>query len=185
MEPLGPLTAEDAYNAFAEQAEALADGGVDIIFVETMMSIEEAEVAVKAAKDKTSLPVCASMTFEAGPAGIRTMWGVDIQTGIERLSAAGADILGSNCGRGFDEMLLVIKEMRPLTDKPILAQANAGIPEWVDGVSIYKETPEVTAPKAEELLKLGINILGGCCGTGPEHIREMRKLVDQFNSAAK
>lgn len=183
LEPMGTLTLEDAYDAFVQQAKALAEGGVDILFVETMMSIEEAETAVKAAKESTNLPVSATMTFEAGPAGLRTMWGVDIKTAVERLTLAGADIIGSNCGRGFDEMIEVVKEMRPLTDKPILAQANAGIPEWVNGVSVYKETPEVILPKAEQLLRLGVNIIGGCCGTGPEHIRAIHKLVAEFNTS--
>ncbi|MGE5351049.1 MAG: homocysteine S-methyltransferase family protein [Acidobacteriota bacterium] len=185
LEPLGPLNLQDAYNAFAEEALALAEGGVDVIFVETMMSIEEAETAVRAAKEKTGLPVSASMTFEVGPSGPRTMWGVDVKTSIERLTAAGADIIGSNCGRGFDEMIQVISEMRPLTQLPILAQANAGIPEWVEGVSVYRETPDVISPKAEELLKMGVNIIGGCCGTGPQHIREIRKLADKFNDRKK
>lgn len=185
LEPLGPLNLQDAYSAFAEEAEALAEGGADVIFVETMMSIEEAETAVRAAKEKTGLPVSASMTFEVGASGPKTMWGVDIRTSIERLTQAGADIIGSNCGRGFDEMIQVIREMRSLTTMPLLAQANAGIPEWVDGLSVYKETPEVISPKAEELLKMRINIIGGCCGTGPEHIKEIRKLVDKFNANMK
>ncbi|MDP4172368.1 MAG: homocysteine S-methyltransferase family protein [Bacteroidota bacterium] len=183
LEPLGTLTLSDAYDAFAQQAKALSLGGVDILFIETMMSIEEAETAVRAAKDKTNLPVAATMTFEVSPTGIRTMWGVDVKTAVERLSQAGADIIGSNCGRGFDEMIEVIKEMRPLTQKPILAQANAGIPEWINGQSVYNETPEVILPKAETLLKLGVNIIGGCCGTGPEHIRAIRKLVLEFNTS--
>ncbi len=177
LEPLGDLSEEHAYNYFAEIAEALAEGGVDILFVETMMSIEEAEIAVKAAKEKTSLPVAATMTFEAGAAGLRTMWGVDIQTAVSRLTDAGADIIGSNCGKGFDEMIEVVKEMRPLTRLPILAQANAGLPEVIDGVNTYKETPEKISPKAKKLLELGVNIIGGCCGTGPDHIRELKKII--------
>jgi methionine synthase I (cobalamin-dependent) len=97
------------------------------------------------------------------------------------LSQVGADVIGSNCGRGFDEMIEIIEEMRPLTTKPIIAQSNAGIPESVNGVSVYEETPEWIVPKAEKLLQLGVNILGGCCGTGPDHIRKMRSLVDKFN----
>ncbi|MCU7495641.1 MAG: 5-methyltetrahydrofolate--homocysteine methyltransferase [Ignavibacteria bacterium] len=181
LSPLGPLNLQEAYDAFAEEAEALAEGGVDVIFVETMMSIEEAETAVKAAKEKTGLPVCASMTYEVGPSGPKTMWGVDVKTSIERLTEAGADVIGSNCGRGFDEMIMVMRQMRPLTEKPVLAQSNAGIPEWVNGLSVYKETPGIILPKAEELLKIGINIIGGCCGTGPHHIREIRKLADKYN----
>jgi 5-methyltetrahydrofolate--homocysteine methyltransferase len=180
IEPLGPRTVQEAYGIFAEQAEALAEGGVDVIFVETMMAAEEAEIAVKAAKEKTNLPVAATMTFELGKAGLRTMWGVDVRTAVQRLTAAGADVVGANCGRGFDDMIAIVQEMRPLTARPIVAQPNAGIPEWVDGLSIYKETPEIIQPKAKRLLQLGVNILGGCCGTGPEHIKMMRACINAF-----
>lgn len=185
IEPLGPRTEQETFDIFAEQAMALAAGGVEVIFVETMMAAEEAEIAVRAVKAKTNLPVVATMTFEMGKAGLRTMWGVDVASAVHRLTAAGADVLGANCGRGFDEMIAIIQEMRPLTEKPIIAQSNAGIPEWVEGISVYKETPELILPKAEKLLQLGVNILGGCCGTGPEHIRAMRKLVDTFSKQDK
>jgi 5-methyltetrahydrofolate--homocysteine methyltransferase len=115
-----------------------------------------------------------------GKAGLRTMWGVDVKTAVQRLTAAGADVIGANCGRGFDDMIAIIQEMRPLTSTPLIAQPNAGIPEWVDGVSVYQETPAMIQPKAEKLLQLGVNILGGCCGTGPEHIKKMRAVVDAF-----
>lgn len=178
LEPLGELPEQDAFDMFAEQAEALAEGGVDVIYVETMMAAEEAEIAIRAVKERTNLPVIATMTFELGKAGLRTMWGVDVATAVQRLTDAGADIIGANCGRGFEEMMAIVREMRPLTTRPIIAQSNAGIPDLVDGVSVYKETPEIIEPKAGELLQLGVNILGGCCGTGPEHIKMMRRLVD-------
>lgn len=184
IEPLGPRTAEEAYDIFAEQAEALAEGGVDVIFIETMMAAEEIEIAIRAAKEKTHLPVVATMTFELGKAGLRTMWGVDIASAVRRLSDAGADVIGSNCGKGFDEMIAIIGEMRPLTTKPVIAQSNAGIPEWVDGISVYKETPEIIEPKAREIVNLGVNIIGGCCGTGPEHIRKMRHMVDEMRKGS-
>ncbi|MCX6151357.1 MAG: homocysteine S-methyltransferase family protein [Ignavibacteriales bacterium] len=180
LEPLGDLSLDKAYDIFAEQLEALAEGGVDIIFIETMMAIEEAEIAVKAAKEKTNLPVAATMTFEAGQSGLRTMWGVDITTAVERLTSAGADIIGSNCGRGFDEMIEVVKAMRSLTSLPILAQANAGIPELINGINVYKETPELISAKVEYLLNERVNIIGGCCGTGPQHIKAIRLLVDKI-----
>ncbi len=178
IDPLGSRTVQEAYDIFSEQAEALVEGGADVLFVETMMAAEEAEIAVRAAKEKTKLPVVATMTFELGKAGLRTMWGVDVNTAVSRLTDAGADIIGSNCGRGFDDMIAIVREMRPLTSKPIIAQSNAGIPDWVDGISVYKETPEIIELKAKELLNLGVNILGGCCGTGPGHVRKMRQLVD-------
>jgi 5-methyltetrahydrofolate--homocysteine methyltransferase len=185
IEPLGPRTVQEVYDIFAEQAIALAEGGVDVIFVETMMAAEEAEIAVRAVKEKTHLPVVATMTFELGKAGLRTMWGVDVGTAVHGLTAAGADVIGANCGRGFDEMIAIIQEMRPLTRQPIIAQSNAGIPEWSDGVAVYKETPEAIQPQAEKLLQLGVNILGGCCGTGPEHIKKMRELVDTFRAKSR
>ena len=179
LEPLGTLSESDAYNIFAEQAIALEQGGVNVLYIETMMAPEEATIAVKAAKENTKLPVVASMTFELGNAGLRTMWGVDVKTAAEKYSEAGADVIGANCGKGFDEMIAIIKELRPLTNKPIIAQANAGIPEWIHGMSVYTETPEVIAPKAEELINAGVNIIGGCCGTGPEHIRKIKEILDR------
>lgn len=180
LDPLGPRTVAETFDIFAEAAEGLASGGVDVIFVETMMAVEEAEIAVRAAKERTGLPVSATLTFEKGKSGLRTMWGVDIPTAVQRLTDAGADILGANCGRGFDEMVEIVTAMRPLSEKPILAQANAGIPEWVDGVSVYRETPETILPQVRALLSSGVTILGGCCGTGPGHIRAMRRSVDEF-----
>jgi 5-methyltetrahydrofolate--homocysteine methyltransferase len=179
LEPYGKLSIQKAYDAFAEQIEALAEGGVDLFFVETMMSIEEAETAVRAAKDRTNLPVAAAMTFNSG---LKTIFGVDISVAVQKLTDAGADIIGSNCGRGFDEMFKVISEMKSLTIKPLLAQANAGLPELVDGKFIYKETPKIILPKVEKLLRCGVKIIGGCCGTSPQHIRAMRGLVDKANS---
>jgi 5-methyltetrahydrofolate--homocysteine methyltransferase len=180
IEPLGTRTVQEAYDIFSEQAEALAQGGVDLIFVETMMAAEEAEIAIKAAKQETKLHVVATMTFDSGKTGMRTMWGVDVKTAVQRLTDAGADVVGANCGRGFDDMIEIVREMRPLTNKPIVAQPNAGIPVLVDGALVYKDTPQIVIAKAEWLLKLGVNILGGCCGTGPAHIKLMRELVDKF-----
>lgn len=183
LEPIGSISDNFAYEIFCEQAKILEEAGVDILIIETMMAIEEAVIAVKAAKENTSLPVSASMTFELGKTGLKTPWGVDIQTAVNELTNAGADIIGSNCGKGFDEMIQVIAEMKKLTTKPILAQSNAGIPELVGGNLFYKETPEMIAPKVLELLKSGVNILGGCCGTNPLHIKKMRAVLDLFLSS--
>ncbi|MGE5315760.1 MAG: homocysteine S-methyltransferase family protein [Acidobacteriota bacterium] len=177
IEPMGEARAEDVSDAFAREVRALAKAGVDVLQVETMMAIDEAVLAVRAAKEHASLPVIATMTFEGSGGVYNTMWGVSVEEAVERLSEAGADILGANCGNGFDEMIGIIGAMRPLTHKPLLAKANAGMPEWVDGVAVYKQTPEVIREKAERLLALGINIIGGCCGTGPAHIRTIAELV--------
>jgi len=180
LEPIGAASPRDIADAFKEQAIALAEGGVDLFIVETMMAVEEAELAIRAVKEATGLPVAATMTFELGPRGFRTMWGVDIPTAVQRLSDAGADIIGANCGRGFDEMIGIIQEMRPLTQKPILAQPNAGLPSWSEGKAVYSEIPDSVKPKVEALLRAGVNIIGGCCGTTPEHIRVIRQVAECF-----
>lgn len=180
MAPLGNLTAEKAYEIFAEQAEALAEGGADIIFVETMMAVEEAEAALRAAKEASGLPVSVSMTFDKTEAGVRTSWGVDAAMAVERLSAAGADVIGANCGNGVEIVIEVIRQMRSLTPLPLLAQPNAGIPEIIDNQIVYKETPQSMSKKLREILDIGVNILGGCCGTTPKHIRMFRKLIDEI-----
>jgi 5-methyltetrahydrofolate--homocysteine methyltransferase len=184
LEPFGTRTLEEAYEVFGESASALAEGGVDLILIETMMAIEEAEVALRASKERTGLPVFVTMTFERGASGLRTSWGVDVPTAARRLEEAGADAIGANCGRGVGEMIDIIGAMRPLTTLPIIAQANAGLPEWVGGVSVYRETPEAIRPDIERLLGQGIALLGGCCGTGPDHIRMMRSAIDaQYHGA--
>jgi len=183
LEPLGDAVESDVYDAFAEQIDALAAAGVDVIQVETMMAIEEALLAVRAAKEHSTLPVIATMTFEQNGDAFNTMWGVTVEDAVRALTDAGADVLGANCGNGFDEMIGIVGAMRPLTDKPILAKANAGLPVMMNGVAVYRETPETMRPKAERLLELGVNILGGCCGTGPGHIRTIRELVDARKGA--
>ncbi|MBD3224201.1 MAG: hypothetical protein GF313_05690 [Caldithrix sp.] len=177
MEPYGQWTQQQMYDVFVEQARALADGGVDILFVETMMMIEEAETALRAAKESTSLPVAATMTFEQTDRGVHTSWGVTPQMAVQRLTDGGADILGSNCGDGVEVMIAAMNAMRPLTPLPLLAQPNAGRPEIVDKKAVYTTTPEVMQPQISALLHTGINLLGGCCGTRPQHIAMMRRLL--------
>lgn len=178
LEPFGDIALDEAYNAFYDQASALKEAGTDFIFIETMSALDEAEIALKACKDAVKVPISVTMTFEAGREGIKTNWGVDIAAAVDRLTLGKADLIGANCGRGFDEMLEVVKEMKNLTNKPIIAQANAGLPEYQDGKVIYKETPESVAEKAEFLIKFGVSIIGGCCGSGPEHIKAIRKIID-------
>jgi 5-methyltetrahydrofolate--homocysteine methyltransferase len=177
-EPMGTLPLQKAYDYFKEQAEALAEGGVDLFYVETMMAVEEAEIAVKAAKESTGLPVVGSMTFDLAGDSVRTSWGVDVPTMVRRLSAAGADVLGANCGNGVEVVLRAMREMRPLTRLPLMAQPNAGLPEIKNSLIVYPETPESFEEKMKAVLAVGIGILGGCCGSGPEHIRHLRHLIN-------
>ncbi len=178
MEPVGSVKAGDFYQAFKEQTLALVEGGANAIIVETMSSLEECQTAVRAAKENTNLLVIASMSFDPGKKGFRTMMGVDIPTMVKGLSESGADVIGTNCGGiGLEEMAEIIKEMRTLTDKPLIAQPNAGKPALVDGKTVYNESPEVMATQVEELIKAGANIIGGCCGTTPEHMSKIVKAI--------
>ncbi len=176
LEPFGDLKLRIAYDAFAEQAEALAGGGADVIYVETMSALDEVEVVLRAVKERTGLPTIVTMVFKAGRTGLRTSFGVDVVTAVQKLSEFGADVIGANCGDPED-IIVAIREMRPLTAKPIIAQPNAGIPELVDGTPVYRQTPEALQFCIEQLLKTGVNIIGGCCGVGPAHIRAMRQLM--------
>lgn len=182
LQPLGTLSEQEAYDGFAEQISALADGGVDAIFIETMMALEEIAIAIRAAKDLTSLPVSATMTFEIGKAGPRTAWGVSPEDMVSQLADSGVDIIGANCGQGFEEMAQIVDIIGRRTDKFVLAQANAGMPVMKNGKSTYNESPESMESKAMRILESGVNIIGGCCGTGPEHIKALRNLVDEINA---
>ncbi len=179
IEPFGTVKLADAYDAFKEQAEALAEGGADMLFVETMMSVEEAETAVKAAKETTGLPVSATMTFNLTDSGVFTSFGVDAQTAVTRLTEAGADLVGSNCGEGVAVILAVLKEMQVLTELPLVGQPNAGKPRLGEKGYVYDETPEYMEPKIRELAGFNLGILGGCCGTTPEYIKMMRRVLDE------
>jgi len=129
-----------------------------------------------------STPVCATMTFESTPKGFFTIMGVSIKQAVEGLIDAGTDIIGSNCGNGIDNMIKIAAEFRKHTSYPLLIQSNAGLPGLVNGVDIYPETPEFMAEKCKQLLECGVNIIGGCCGTTPDHIAAFRKIADEFNS---
>lgn len=182
LQPLGTLSEQEAYDGFAEQISALADGRVDAIFIETMMALEEIAIAIRAAKDLTSLPVSATMTFEIGKAGPRTAWGVSPEDMVSQLADSGVDIIGANCGQGFEEMAQIVDIIGRRTDKFVLAQANAGMPVMKNGKSTYNESPESMESKAMRILESGVNIIGGCCGTGPEHIKALRNLVGEINA---
>ncbi len=184
LEPLGQGVSSSIQDSFREQAEALAESGVDLLIVETMMALEEAELAVQAAKN-TGLTVAATMSFEGGPRGFRTMWGVDIPTAVGRLSDAGVDIVGSNCGRGFDEMVEIIKEICTVSRTPVIAQPNAGLPQWIDGKAVYPTAPALIELQVRAMIRSGANIVGGCCGTGPEHIHTIRGVVDSLRNEMK
>ena len=186
LEPVGRRTKDELQKAFYEQIHALADGGVDLVIIETMADPEEACTAIRAAKQvDINMPVIATMTFEKTAQGIRTMMGTTTQDMVDRLTAEGADVIGANCGMGMEDMMKVVAEIRNFTDMPVLSQANAGAPVWDSGRNVYTETPQERAASVRELLKLQVQIIGGCCGTTPEHIRAIRQVVDEYNRSYK
>ena len=169
-----PLTEEQAYDAFAEQIVALSDGGVDAVNIETMIDITEAIIAVRAAKENTDLVVMSTMFFDKGPRGFFTMMGTPPADAVSKLQEAGADIVGANCGNGIDVMIELARELRAATDGYLLIHSNAGIPAPIGGEIVYPESPEYMAERFKVMAHdVGVNILGGCCGTTPEHIRAL------------
>ncbi len=176
LEPLGEETEPEMYEAFREQVVALEAGGADVVIVETMTAVEEAVLAVKAAKEHTGMAVIASFTFDPQPGGgYATMMGVRPDRFAEEMLAAGADVLGSNCGVGPDHMLEVIKALRAAApEAPLMAMPNAGMPVVENGQTVFKETPAQMADKIPALMAAGATVIGGCCGTSPEHIAAFR-----------
>lgn len=173
MEPLGTATAADIHALFEEQARALLEGGADGITIETMTSREEFEVAIRAARSAGARLVVAMMTFGKTRNGYRTMMGVSPEEAVRAGTDAGADILGSNCGQNLSmtEYAEIVRRFRDLTDKPVIVRPNAGRPDLLGPDVQYHQTPRLMAEQVSELVGAGANIIGGCCGTTPEHIR--------------
>jgi len=167
----GEITPREVYEAFREQILALVDGGADTIWLETMSSLPEAILAIKAAKENTNRPVACTFTFQAGRKGFRTMMGVKPDLAAIQAMAAGADIVGANCSSGIADMIEITRQMRAACPNvPLLIQPNAGRPVVENSVTVFKETPEAMASRVPELVDAGANIIGGCCGTTPDHI---------------
>ena len=175
IQPLGSATDDEMEAVFSEQISALLQAGLKAICIETMTAIEEATAAVRAARKlDPELDIITTFTFDATPKGPKTMMGVDPQRVAEELPQAGANILGANCGNGIEQMIEITTEFRKHTDLPILIHANAGLPELVDGQTVFRQSPEAMAAHAKALVEAGANIIGGCCGTTPEHIAAMK-----------
>jgi 5-methyltetrahydrofolate--homocysteine methyltransferase len=178
--PYGDTQAELVEAAFERQIAALAGAGADAIFVETMIDLNEARLAISAAqRTAPDLPVVATMTFDATPRGFFTTMGVTVLQAAQGLAEAGAQLVGSNCGNGIEVMVAIGREFSRHSPVPFAIQSNAGQPEHRDGELVWPESPDFMAEGARALLDSGVSILGGCCGTGPEHIRALRELVDR------
>ena len=171
----GDVTEDELRTAFTEQAQALKDGGADALVIETMAELEEAQIALDAAKS-TGLPVVVCMTFDTGG---RTMMGVAPDQAAKQFTAAGADVIGSNCGNGIGAFIPICQELRAATALPIWIKANAGQPEYADGKVVYRITPEEFAGHAPALRDAGANFIGGCCGTTPDHLRTVISILSR------
>ncbi len=179
-EPAGETPAEVFYESFREQAVALAEGGVDLFAIETMMVPDEAVAAVKAARMATGLPVMCSMTFQwnRDRSSDRTMWGTSPAQAAWTFLAAGADVVGCNCGDGGpDRVPGILREMREAGARLLVAYPNAGLPRIVEGRSVYDLKPEAMAAAYPAILEAGANVVGACCGSTPEHIRRIAEVV--------
>ena len=185
LQPLGNLEAEELKDAFAEQAEALLAGGVDGFIIETETALDEMTIAVEAVKSVSrDLPVFVSFAFDRVAGDFRTMMGVDVKSAVTKMVSLGVDAVGFNCGTvSLDEYVELAKkfvsEIKALKKSRVVifAEPNAGKPELADGRTVYKISPEDFAAAAEKIYSAGVNIIGGCCGTTPEHIRALAEML--------
>jgi 5-methyltetrahydrofolate--homocysteine methyltransferase len=181
---MGDVTETQLSDNFKIQSEALQKGGADVICIETMTALDEACLAVKAARENTSLTVICTMTFDKTISGeYRTMMGISPTEMVPALLDAGANIIGTNCGNGMARMVDIVREIRSVNSGvPILVHANAGVPIIRKGETVFPESPEETAGHVESLIQAGANIVGGCCGTTPEHIRVIASKIRSLKS---
>jgi 5-methyltetrahydrofolate--homocysteine methyltransferase len=173
LKPLGDLAIEEAEEAFLHQAQALLKGGVDLISIETMFALEEALAALRAAKMLGQVLVIAALTFNRTKKGFFTVMGESVNQAVSAFEEAGADVIATNCSLGSRDMIDLTRDLRAATAKPILIQPNAGKPVTQKGVTIYHQTPDEFAEDGRRIREAGANMIGGCCGTNPEFIKEL------------
>jgi len=166
------------YQIFSEQAQTLAGTGVDGIVIESMTDLVEAKIALKAAKD-TGLPVAVSMIFDSGREKDMTMMGDSPEQAAIELTSAGADIIGANCGLGIEGYIPICRRLRSSTNKPIWIKPSAGLPKVISTKVVFSTTPEIFLQYSKVLCKIGASFIGGCCGTNPEYIRLLSKMVNK------
>jgi 5-methyltetrahydrofolate--homocysteine methyltransferase len=171
IEPLGEITFDQAYEAFAEQAKALADGGADVISLETISDLQEMRAGVIAVKNETKLPVIASLTYDEGE---KTIYGTTPEVAVAVLEPLGIDVISANCSLGPEGLLKVAKRLLAVARVPVMVMPNAGMPELIGNKAVYKMTPEKFGSFAAKFAAMGVRIIGGCCGTDPRHIKEVK-----------
>jgi 5-methyltetrahydrofolate--homocysteine methyltransferase len=178
LEPLGTLRVSEAEKSFADQAAGLAEGGVDLFWVETMSDLNEVKAAVAGIRSVSDLSIATTMSFDSHG---HTMMGVSPEQAVKELGELNIQLLGANCGTGSDELINAIKEMRSANpDLPLIAKANAGIPQMVGTEVVYDGSPEVMAAYAADVWKAGATLIGGCCGSSPDHVRAMAEALAEI-----
>ncbi|MBE0461020.1 MAG: homocysteine S-methyltransferase family protein [Candidatus Aminicenantes bacterium] len=183
LKPTGNFTEEEFEESFTKQAKALSDGKVDFILIETQYDIKEALCAFRASKRVSSVPVFVTMTFNIYPKGYFTIMGNSVEQCIEEFKANEIPVLGANCTLNSKDMVNLIKTMRQATSLPLIAQANAGQPLLgSNGRVKYTQTVEEYVKHVPEIIRNGANIIGGCCGTDPEYIRQMARIIKNYNN---
>jgi len=177
----GEITEEAMAEGFRIQAEGLAEGGADGLLIETMSDLQEAMLAIRAAKSAASLEVACTFTFNRTQTGeYRTMMGAGVEEYLQMVKEEGVDLVGANCGNGTAGMIEIVREIRAIDPEiPVLVHANAGLPVYRDGQTIFPESPGEMASQVRELVEAGANIVGGCCGTTPDHIRMLRQALKE------
>jgi len=180
--PYGDIEPTAMKANYKRQISTLIDSGVDLLCIETMTDLSEAVIAIQSAREiSQDIPIIATMTFDVIPQGCVTIMGNGVAEVCAKLQETGADVIGSNCGNGTKNMITIAKEFLSNTELPIIIQSNAGIPTIVNDQVVYQETPKEFADFTKILLELGVSIIGGCCGTTPDHISAIRKSVDNKN----
>ncbi len=179
IEPYGEITKEEVFNSYLEQAKGLNE--VDFINIETIQSLDEAEIIISALRGVLNLPISISITFQNTPNGYFTLMGESVEDFVKRSTRWDVRMLGTNCGEGFKQSLEIVCELKTLTNLPLLAKPNAGIPEFKQGKTFYPESPEFIKPLIEKFLNNCVRVLGGCCGTTPEHIKLIKKIANRIN----
>jgi 5-methyltetrahydrofolate--homocysteine methyltransferase len=175
LKPFGPIAYDEAKDAFAEQAGALAEGGVDLLVIETHFAMEEADAAFEGARSATDIPIVVSFSYDRG---IRTMMGVKPAEVIRKYKAKGAVLVGANCGTTLENMETIIKEYAATeTGFPLWAKPNAGMPRLAGNQTFYDVSPDLMAEFAVKYIENGARIVGGCCGSTPEHIAAIARAV--------
>ncbi len=181
LEPAGDMSFAEMRDIYSRQAKALEDGGVDVFAVETMMDLLQVKAAVAGIRQVSSLPVMVMLTFDKG----RTLSGNTPEACLTSLSAMGVDAIGANCSTGPEGMTEIIEKLAGLTEIPVIAKPNAGMPEVIEGITVFPMGAEEFAAITADLFAAGATVIGGCCGTSPLHIRKLREELDKRGSSVR